>query len=436
MHNNAALLNTLNERYTPEHIILLACNNEYIPHNVINSIKKKYAHLFPKPRPNYRIMPQHYDHAKFPVNALGMINSTYRKYHAALVEWPSEKDSDQSLMEYTNILADRAGLPRDPTVAPYNREDRCARNIPYTRREYRRLQHAMTAWRTSIPHYIHYRTTCNAAIENGAGLYQYIANDTWIHNPISALCAAYIAARGHRRMLFTNGPQSRRWDTLADDLVNMARHAGESLEAIAWVNPRAEVLNDLPESTVRTMMQTWSATMHQHAATLKNLSQDGALLAPLMITCRGMDSTGWNLVAEAYNNARSAWLTCIYRLGLHQYPWFNTTINIPGKCMRVMAADVYYYHQDSGNNIDPDTKLWNALPKPWEPDAKSLTKEKIAQEATRLGVPLKGWVQPVPKGLNIEAPSLTPTTLHGVCIASDAYDILRTIGAYAGPSKQ
>ena len=151
-----------------------------------------------------------------------------------------------------------------------------------------------------------------------------------------------------------------------------------------------------------------------------------------MIVRRGMDSSTWNTMAQAYNAARAGWLNCVVASGAGALlePF------CPGKVMRLMAADLAYWHQASGGDVDPDTKVWAFLPMPWDVIGGKARCTRADVEATcrEMGTDpeARGWTAPRAKGKVAEfAP--TPELVHGVEVADPQWAaLLRRAGVFSG----
>lgn len=110
----------------------------------------------------------------------------------------------------------------------------------------------------------------------------------------------------------------------------------------------------------------------------------------------------------------------------------------PGKMLRLMAADVAYWHRATGGDVHPDTKVWKELPKPWDvvlhqvPCPKSLV-DWVCSTA-RIDPANSGWSAPKPTG-RVETFSPTPELVHGVEVASPVLaSIFRKAGLFSGKS--
>ena len=78
---------------------------------------------------------------------------------------------------------------------------------------------------------------------------------------------------------------------------------------------------------------------------------------------RGNDSSAWNEAAGAFTKAREGWISSLYSMGMA-----NVLDKFcPGNALRLIAADVAYMHRAHGSGgLEPDTRVWNAVPRPWD----------------------------------------------------------------------
>jgi hypothetical protein len=109
----------------------------------------------------------------------------------------------------------------------------------------------------------------------------------------------------------------------------------------------------------------------------------------------------------------------------------------PTKALRLMAADVAWGHRTYGEGEDPDTAVWNDLPKPWEIlfEEYSCGRQDIIEACKRHNVQGRGWI--APRSKKIAAFNPTPELVHGVVISSpELAEELRKAGYFAGPSKK
>ena len=164
--------------------------------------------------------------------------------------------------------------------------------------------------------------------------------------------------------MFTLAARENPVDRLALGLLDvaMAGHRPD-WEMLAWVYPRPAVLARLTSRQLGALLGDWHAVMAGTAAELERAwPGDENVNRMTMIVRRGMDSSTWNIMAQAYNAARAAWLGCVAASGA--LPLLEPAC--PGKVMRLMAADLAWWHQASGGDVDPNTAVWARLPLPWQ----------------------------------------------------------------------
>lgn len=149
-----------------------------------------------------------------------------------------------------------------------------------------------------------------------------------------------------------------------------------------------------------------------------------------MIVARGNDSSTWNESAGAWNKARESWISLLHALGMEGL--LDTML--PGKVMRLMAADVAAWHRVSGGAVHPDTAVFAALPLPWRVlDGKAVcSRALVARTCEEHGASLEGWIGP--RAARVAAP-FRPTheLVHGVAVSSPTLArTLRKLGVFSG----
>jgi hypothetical protein len=109
---------------------------------------------------------------------------------------------------------------------------------------------------------------------------------------------------------------------------------------------------------------------------------------------------------------------------------------LPGKVMRLMAADVAAWHRSAGGSIHPDTKVWRDLPKPWLVLAGKAvcTKGMIDDACARHGVdPISSGWSAARARTAIADFRPTPELVHGVTVENPYLaHFLRKLGAFSG----
>lgn len=249
----------------------------------------------------------------------------------------------------------------------------------------------------------------------------------------SAAFIAYYTAALNRRSLFTAGHQPSAYDAVAEVLFDALDPVTAAWLAIAYVHPSPEVIAQLREQSRGELLGRWFAIMHDGADVLRELVTTAAYDTERCVVKRGDDSSTWNAAAGGYNRAREGWLACLASLGMDE----TLDAFCPPKAMRLMAADVVAMHHHYGSgDVDPNTRVWAKLPKPWAVLilGTPCTRAMVEAACADVGVPAKSWVAArVPRAVPFTP---TPELVHGVSVASpELVDILRRAGWYAGPSK-
>lgn len=132
--------------------------------------------------------------------------------------------------------------------------------------------------------------------------------------------------------------------------------------AIAHVFPRPDMLARLTERQKGELLGRWFAILSELAEWLEAAWRRTEIDLATMIVRRGNDSSTWNLFAVTWNRTRDHWIALVESLGMDAP--FDTML--PGKVMRLMAADAAAWHRSTGGDIHPDTKVRREVPKPWD----------------------------------------------------------------------
>lgn len=251
--------------------------------------------------------------------------------------------------------------------------------------------------------------------------------------PWTASFVAYYTARMKLRSEFTIFGQQRPFDNLSAALLEgSAKHEKANWFAIAHVFPREDVLQRLTDVQKGALLGRWYGILVKTAGLLQEAHSQSAINLETMVVERGNDSSTWNTFAGAWNRARDHWIALVAALGLSRT--FDALL--PGKVMRLMAADVAAWHRMTGGAEHPDTKVWRELPKPWLVlDGKAVcTKPMIDAACSRHGVDgvKSGWSAPRPHTAIAEFRP-TPELVHGVSVQNPYLaDLLRRLGAFSG----
>ena len=252
-------------------------------------------------------------------------------------------------------------------------------------------------------------------------------------SPNSAAFVAWYAANLARRNLFIAGPQARAFDSVAELLLARCTDDPEtSWYAIAHVFPRADILDRLAEAGKLNLLNNSLIILQDAAARLEVMAVREHISLDTMIVHRDNDSSTWNLLAGAYNRARDYWIALVYALGAADI--FEAFL--PGKTLRLMAADVAYIHRRAGGDLHDDTGVFAELPKPWDVLAgrEACGRALVESVCRRQGIDptTSAWAAPRPH--SAVAPwAPTPESVHGVVVHHPELALwLRKVGAFSG----
>ena len=269
-------------------------------------------------------------------------------------------------------------------------------------------------------------------IAGKVGLVADLPFETFARDPLSAAFVAYHAARKRRRSLFTAGRQEGAFDDLCAALLTRAEAGTPDWATIARTHPEPAILARLDDEGRGALIGGWLSVLRALADDLEALWRRSDIDLATMIVRRGNDSSRWNIAAQAWNAARTAWI------GVQQSMGMDDVLErfLPGKVLRLMAGDVAGWHRGVGGGLHPDTRVWADLPFPWEVmrGRASCDRAMIVRACRRHGVdPVKGgWVAPTTSRA-VHAYRPTPELVHGVEVASpELASVLRAAGAFSG----
>jgi hypothetical protein len=247
----------------------------------------------------------------------------------------------------------------------------------------------------------------------------------------TACFVAYLSARMSLRSTFTNGPQTRAYDEVAHMLFARCEKSETARwDLIAHVMPDASVLRRLYDEDRGKLLGGWWSILVDMADMLHDIAKTTRFDRAAMVVSRGTDSSTWNQVAGGWNKAREHWIALLYAMGMESM----MDAVCPGKVMRLMAADVAAWHRACGGAVHPDTKVWAALPPPWEVvrGAAACTKRDLEKACRAHGVCEDTWTA-ARKGREPVPFRPTPELVHGVAAASaELATVLRKAGVFSG----
>jgi hypothetical protein len=251
--------------------------------------------------------------------------------------------------------------------------------------------------------------------------------------PSTAAFIAYHSANSARRSLFIAGPQARSFDHAAAMLfARCERETDTSWFAIAHVFPREDVLARLSLDQKVALLDKARAVLAECAERLGTAFErsGGSMNLTEMVVRRGDDSSTWNALAGSWNKARDLWISLAWTIDPSILDAF-----LPGKVLRLMAADVAAWHRALGGGLEPDTKVWGLLPRPWDvfTGNATCTREQVLAACREAGVdPAKAWAKPRPRTAVVEVQA-TPESVHGVVVGHPQLAaLLRKAGWFSG----
>jgi hypothetical protein len=227
--------------------------------------------------------------------------------------------------------------------------------------------------------------------------------------------------------------QQRPYDEIADMLFTRCKQRDDKANwwAIAHVFPEAFALAQLTDAQKGRLLGAWLSALYDIASLLKEVWERGGINRETMVVRRGNDSSTWNNTAGAWNKARGSWIALLQAMGMTE----ELDSMCFGKVLRLMAADVAAWHRLSGGELEPDTKVWNEVPLPWE----ALSGEAGCNRAMVEAICRKRGVDPVKKGWTAAAQKPvaefrpTPELVHGVTVsAPQLAAAIRKAGWFSG----
>ncbi|MFJ5988409.1 hypothetical protein [Lentzea sp. NPDC092896] len=370
------------------------------------------------------------DYAR-PVGAARQVAATRRLFEMDDVV---DVEAPLSVLEFAALAG--AGIGFDPEHADFladrlNRDARASAGIELSKRQYNRRFRVLRRLSAKADRLGRAQELRRATLLASAGFVGVIDRDRFRADPDAACFVAYFTARRKLRREFSLAGRENPFDQVADVLLERCR-SGTDWAMIALAHPVWDVLRHLSAEQLGELLGRWSAATRSIASVLGELWRTSDVDRATMIVRSGVDSSTWNAYAGAYNAARTAWIACLHAAGLTsllEAAW-------PGKTMRVMAADLAWWHEQTGGGLHPDTAVWASLPLPWEVlDGTATCTRSFVEVACRShGVDPQraGWTAPRKHGL-IARFRPTPELVHGVAVSDPLWAMaLRRAHAFSG----
>ncbi|MGW6446087.1 hypothetical protein [Lentzea sp. NPDC055074] len=345
-------------------------------------------------------------------------------------------DDPVSVLEFASLVG--AEISWDPDRTDFlhdrlNRDARATAGIELSKRQYNRRFRMLRRLAAKADRLDRMIVTRDVTLLAAAGFVDAIDRDRFRADVDAACFIAYYTARRKKRREFTLQGRDNAFDEVAAALFRRCRLAsGTDWAMIALAHPTEEVLGHLTPAELGDLIGRWSAATRAAATVLGDLWHENDFDQANMVVRRGHDSSTWNTFARAYNAARAGWIACLDAAGavdLLAGAW-------PGKAMRLMAADLAWWHRNSGGDLHSDTDVWAALPLPWDvlDGSATCTRADVEHACRRLEMdPARsGWSAPPARGA-VARSRPTPELVHGVAVADPVWGMaLRRAGVYSG----
>jgi hypothetical protein len=313
-----------------------------------------------------------------------------------------------------------------------SRAERAEAGIEISKRQYNRQFRLLTRLSRKIGNLDVELRKRELLLVGRSGLVADIPRERFGADPIAARFIAYFVARRNLRRQFSLQGKENPYDEVAQVLFDRCLAEDDTdWWMIARVYPTPTVIAKLSDLERGELMGRWSALMRLAADILAAI-WDPKVDRKTMIVRRGMDSSTWNTIAQAYNTARAGWINTLSASGALRL----LDVACPGKVMRLMAADLAYWHRASGGDVDPNTVVWAELPLPWDVlhGTTVVTRHQVATACWRNGLdPRKsGWIDSRAQG-QVAVFKPTPELVHGVSIVDPVWaGLLRRAGVFSG----
>lgn len=390
-------------------------------------------------RPRHSFLPDRWDQ---PVAPARQIAKAHDLFAAWIADWPEEarlapEERDPArIAEFIARLS--AGIGKAPGQGDFrdhrlDRGARRARGLDLGAHAYTKRFRFLARFEAHLAQYERARRMAGWRLLGRAGLVADMPAARFLASPPAAAFIAYYAARRSLRSLFTSGAQPRAYDAVAAALLEQASlHPATDWGLVARIHPAPEVLARLGAAELGELLGAWTAALAGLSADLRACWGASRFDLDAMVVQRGDDSSTWNLLAQAWNTARAAWMALLEATG--QQGLLEECC--PGKVMKLMAADVAAWHRAEGGGLHADGEVWRALPPPWAVlrGERACPRAAVEQACRAAGLdPLaSGWVAARrPQGPVPFTP--TPELVHGIDVGAPGLALLlRKRGVFSG----
>ena len=392
--------------------------------------------------------------------------SRYRSWYSSMLQDFRRPKSMEKQAKIAALLVDRLTVPSDadcadPTIMEtfirdaglriskvfgsdfksgrLNREGRVAAGFKMTGRRYSRIFRLLARMEGRLLRLTRELKMREFQQVSKSGLAYRIAWEDFQSDPIGGSFTAYYVATSNRRSAFIAGPQRRAMDAVAKMLVERAeQNSATNWRMIANVYADTEILDRLQDGDKGQLIGQWYDILVDIADMLQVAWNRSNINKKTMVVHRGDDSSTWNVLAGAWNKARSNWISLLYATRMESV----LDAVCPGKVLRLMAADVARWHNlkkggDFEDSLEPDTKVWAAMPLPWEVLRGEVKCGRAEVEAIcikfKVDSTTKGWTGPKHRAGEVEEFVPTPELVHGVMVSSPQLAaVIRKAGWFSG----
>lgn len=318
-----------------------------------------------------------------------------------------------------------------------NREERGKAGLRMSRRRYNKIHRIIRFLEAERAGNRQFGKVCAFLRAAKTGLARHLTVDEFSADRDTALFVAYMCARMNLRSEFIAGPQTKALDDLCQSMMKtLEKSQTTNWFAVAHVFPRADVVARLTDEQKTKLFAISLEQMRRAAEVLEELNKEyGIDYRVSTVVERGQDSSTWNAAAGAWNKTRDWWVTLAHTMGM----WDTLEDFLPGKALRLIAADIAAWHRAIGNSVHPDELVARELPAPWEVflTDNECTRDEVVAACRKHGVdPEKsGWAGPRPR-TEIASWRPTPELVHGVTVAMpEVAFVMRKMKWYSGPAK-
>jgi len=412
---------TLSGRVRPEEVVQLI-----LEHHPTLDRQTREALTRTRNADSYSLMPTVFRDAEPPLKALATFCALTGKPLPA-----TEAAHDPAILwALLRQVADQYGFTHPGSAG--RDLDRCA-ELGMTRRRYNKLHRS---WRHLTEQTEHYARQVRLTALHRVAKTSFAADipREALADLDTACFVAYYTANLGRRSQFIAGPQARAFDDLAALLLARCEAHPETTgwAAIAHVFPRLDILARVALTERLALLDRVMRVMAETVRFLDEIAHATNIDLETMVVRPGNNSSDWNALAGAFNKARDVWIALVQSLGMDDV--FDRFL--PGKVLRLMAADVVWWHRATGGTLDQDTAVWAALPKPWDVMANRITcaRGMIADvcAAHDIDPEKRGWTAARPRTA-VDRWQPTPELVHGVTVNHpELAQWLKRCGVFSG----